>query len=62
MPFLEFLFVTISHYNEYWYNEMVRRNLFPYFENNMNVLVDYQKNIKALENKDKEKRVFSGSS
>src|ERR687884_28566 len=48
MPFLEFLFVTISHYNEHWYNEMVRRNLFPYFEKNTNVLVDYQKNIKAL--------------
>ena len=62
MPFLEFLFVTISHYNEYWYNEMVRRNLFPYFEKNTNVLVDYQKNIKALENKDKERKVFSGSS
>src|SRR5919199_6009427 len=62
LPFLEFLFVTISHYNEYWYNEMVRRNLFPYFEKNTNVLVDYQKNIKALENKDKEKKVFSGNS
>jgi len=59
--FLEFLFVTISHYNEYWYNEMVRRNLFTFFEKNTNVLIDYQKNIKALENKDKEKRVFSGS-
>ena len=62
LPFLEFLFVTIGHYNEYWYNEMVKRNLFPYFEKNTNVLVDYQKNIKALENKDKEKRVFSSSS
>src|SRR5919109_465511 len=62
MPFLEFLFLTINHYNEYWYNEMVRRNLFPFFEKNTNVLIDYQKNIKALENKDKEKRVFSGSS
>jgi hypothetical protein len=48
MPFLEFLFLTINHYNEYWYNEMVRRNLFPYFEKNTNVLVDYQKNVKAL--------------
>ena len=48
MPFLEFLFLTINHYNEYWYNEMVRRNLFPYFEKNTNVLVDYQRNIKAL--------------
>jgi hypothetical protein len=41
---------------------MVRRNLFPYFEKNTNVLIDYQKNIKALENKDKDKRVSSGSS
>jgi hypothetical protein len=48
LPFLEFLFLTINHYNEYWYNEMVRRNLFPYFEKNTNVLVDYQKNVKAL--------------
>jgi hypothetical protein len=48
MPFLEFLFLTINHYNEYWYNEMVRRNLFPYFEKNTNVLIDYQKNVKAL--------------
>jgi len=48
LPFLEFLFITINHYNEYWYNEMVRRNLFPYFEKNTNVLVDYQKNVKAL--------------
>jgi hypothetical protein len=48
MPFLEFLFLTINHYNEYWHNEMVRRNLFPYFEKNTNVLVDYQRNVKAL--------------
>ncbi|HJT49527.1 MAG TPA: hypothetical protein VJ729_15185 [Nitrososphaeraceae archaeon] len=48
MPFLEFLFLSINHYNEHWYNEMVRRNLFPYFEKNTNVLVDYQRNVKAL--------------
>jgi hypothetical protein len=48
MPFLEFLFLTINHYNEYWYNEMVKRNLFPYFEKNTNVLVDYQRSVKAL--------------
>src|ERR687888_536672 len=47
-PFLQFLFLSINHYNEYWYNEMVRRNLFPYFEKNTNVLVDYQRNVKAL--------------
>jgi len=51
LPLLEFLFLTINHYNEYWYNEMVRRNLFPYFEKNTNVLVDYQRNVKALVNK-----------
>jgi hypothetical protein len=22
-PFLEFLFLTVSHYNQYWYNEFV---------------------------------------
>ena len=48
MPYLEFLFLSVNHYNEYWYNEMVRRNLFPYFEKNTNVLVDYQRNVKAL--------------
>src|SRR6187200_674759 len=47
-PILEFLLLTISHYNEYWYNEMVRRNLFPYFDKNTKALINFDKNTKAL--------------
>ncbi|MDP9197494.1 MAG: hypothetical protein M3O24_02905 [Thermoproteota archaeon] len=38
-PFLEFLFLTVSHYNQYWYNEMKRRDLFPYFQKNLSLSV-----------------------
>jgi hypothetical protein len=31
-PFLEFLFLTVRHYNQYWYNELVRRAPFAEFE------------------------------
>lgn len=31
-PFLEFLFLTVRHYNQYWYNELVRRSPFVEFE------------------------------
>ena len=31
-PFLEFLFLTVRHYNQYWYNELVRRSPFAEFE------------------------------
>jgi hypothetical protein len=30
-PFLEFLFLTVSHYNQYWYNEFVHRAPFGEF-------------------------------
>jgi hypothetical protein len=30
-PFLEFLFLTVSHYNQYWYNELVRHAPFGEF-------------------------------
>ena len=30
-PFLEFLFLTVRHYNQYWYNELVRRAPFDEF-------------------------------
>jgi hypothetical protein len=36
-PFLEFLFLTVNHYNQYWFNEMKRRELFPYFQKNITV-------------------------
>ncbi|MGC2573227.1 MAG: hypothetical protein WA364_17070 [Candidatus Nitrosopolaris sp.] len=35
-PFLEFLFLTLSHYNQYWYNELNRRDLFALLQKNMN--------------------------
>jgi hypothetical protein len=31
-PFLEFLFLTVKHYNQHWYNELVRRGPFSEFE------------------------------
>jgi len=30
-PFLEFLFLTVHHYNQYWYNELVRHAPFEKF-------------------------------
>ena len=35
-PFLEFLLLTVSHYNQYWYNELNRRDLFALLQKNMN--------------------------
>jgi hypothetical protein len=29
---LEFLFLTVRHYNQYWYNELLRRAPFAEFE------------------------------
>jgi hypothetical protein len=37
-PFLEFLFLTVNHYNQYWFNEMKRRELFPYFQKNISLI------------------------
>ena len=37
-PFLEFLFLTVRHYNQYWYNELVRRAPFA----------DFQRKIEAV--------------
>lgn len=31
-PFLEFLFLTVRHYNQYWYNELVKRAPFSEFQ------------------------------
>jgi len=31
-PFLEFLFMTVRHYNQYWYNELARRAPFAEFQ------------------------------
>jgi len=37
-PFLEFLFLTVNHYNQYWYNDITKRDLFKYFERTINPL------------------------
>ena len=42
-PFLKFLFLTVSHYNEYWFNEMKRRDLFPYFQKNLSISIKNSK-------------------
>jgi hypothetical protein len=42
-PFLKFLFLTVSHYNEYWFNVMKRRDLFPYFQKNLSISIKNSK-------------------
>lgn len=34
--FLEFLLLTVSHYNQYWFNELNRRDLFALLQKNLN--------------------------
>jgi hypothetical protein len=36
-PFLEFLFLTVSHYNQYWYNDLNRRDLYPLLYKNLSL-------------------------
>ena len=38
-PFLEFLFLTVRHYNHYWYNELLRRAPFAEFQKKMEAAV-----------------------
>ena len=38
-PFLEFLFTTVRHYNQYWYNELVRRAPFSDFQSKIEKLM-----------------------
>jgi len=42
-PFLKFLFLTASHYNQYWFNVMKRRDLFPYFQKNLSITIKNSK-------------------
>jgi len=35
-PFLEFLFLAVSHYNQYWFHELTRRDMFALLQKNMN--------------------------
>jgi hypothetical protein len=36
-PFLEFLFLTVGHYNQYWYNDLNRRDLYPLLHKNLSI-------------------------
>lgn len=38
-PFLEFLFLTVRHYNQYWYNELLKRAPFDDFASKMQAAV-----------------------
>jgi hypothetical protein len=38
-PFLEFLFLTVRHYNQHWYNELVRRAPFEEFQQKIEKLM-----------------------
>src|ERR671910_2046629 len=38
-PFLEFLFLTVSHYNQYWHNDLNRRDLYPLLHKNLSLPV-----------------------
>ena len=36
-PFLEFLFLTVSHYNQYWYKDLNRRDLYTLLHKNLSL-------------------------
>ena len=38
-PFLEFLLLTVMHYNQYWYNELVRRAPYSEFQKKLEAVV-----------------------
>ncbi|HEX2124835.1 MAG TPA: hypothetical protein VHF44_04440 [Nitrososphaeraceae archaeon] len=38
-PFLEFLFLTVNNYNQYWYNELVRGDMLDSFQKDLNMSV-----------------------
>jgi hypothetical protein len=38
-PFLEFLFLTVRHYNQYWYNDLQKRAPCAEFKNKMEAAV-----------------------
>ena len=40
-PFLEFLLLTVSHYNQYWFNELNRRDLFALLQKNLNGTIKF---------------------
>ena len=36
-PFLEFLFLTVNHYNQYWYNQLIRSGILSHFQKDFNM-------------------------
>jgi hypothetical protein len=36
-PFLEFLFLTVNHYNQYWYNELMRGEIFTLLQKDFDI-------------------------
>ena len=38
-PFLDFLFLTVRHYNQFWYNELKKANPFDRFEQKLSAIV-----------------------
>jgi hypothetical protein len=38
-PFLEFLFLTVRHYNQYWYNQLIKRMPFAEFQRKIEAVV-----------------------
>jgi len=38
-PFLEFLFLTVNHYNQYWYNELIKGDMIDSFQKDFNMSV-----------------------
>ncbi|HKG41218.1 MAG TPA: hypothetical protein VKA98_03705 [Nitrososphaeraceae archaeon] len=38
-PFLEFLFLTVNHYNQYWYNELIKADMIDSFQKDFNMSV-----------------------
>jgi len=38
-PFLEFLFLTVNHYNQYWYNELIKADMIDSFQKDFDMSV-----------------------
>ena len=38
-PFLEFLFLTVNHYNQYWYNELRRGDIFTLLQKDFDITI-----------------------
>ena len=40
-PFLEFLFLTVQHYNQYWFRQLNSSGLFDHFQKNVDAIIKY---------------------